>query len=381
MKKIFILFMTITILLSISACGGDKPNLSVVEQYKKIVQEYIDKGDIETAKKALAEGVTLTNDEDLKNMLEEMNSKESEAGNNESSHNGESTNGNAKPKEVIDYAEYDGVWSTEGFSWESGGVTMDIIIDGQEMFVTCSCVQSAPANRVADFNESIPFSSIIDSSFTTNYKDGWGNSGTVTFEFKDDAIICSFKDITSSDWTQWGFGENSYVLKRQKESFGMDEYTINEYLTNSKDFLDFDSKQEVTLETLSMANNRYNGIPYQYAVIDLDGDGCDELLVEYNMMGDTAILHIEDNKCVAYYISFRGRGNIKTDGTMSYSNGASDNGIHKISFSPEGLVIKKILECVDGVYKIDGKIVSEDIGLAELDKQNSKTDVIWNTLN
>ena len=73
MKRIVALIMAVVISICITACNSDTDkSKSTVEQYKNVAQEYIDKGDIETAKKALEEGIALTNDEGLKKMLEEI---------------------------------------------------------------------------------------------------------------------------------------------------------------------------------------------------------------------------------------------------------------------------------------------------------------------
>lgn len=70
-------------------------------------------------------------------------------------------------------------------------------------------------------------------------------------------------------------------------------------------------------------NSQYIGDPGMYAVVDLDNNGTKELLIEYNFNGDTTIINIQSGKCIAYYIPYRGRTGLKTDGTMSWSSGAS----------------------------------------------------------
>ena len=60
----------------LTACSNTQDEISVADKYKTIVQEYLDKGDVETAKKALEEGIGLTNDDSLKAMLEDVVLKE-----------------------------------------------------------------------------------------------------------------------------------------------------------------------------------------------------------------------------------------------------------------------------------------------------------------
>ncbi len=81
MKRILVFAMVLLLTATMCACGNKDNDTSVVDNYKKVVQEYIDKGDMETAKKALEEGIALTGDEDLKSLLKviEMNNSTEEA--------------------------------------------------------------------------------------------------------------------------------------------------------------------------------------------------------------------------------------------------------------------------------------------------------------
>ena len=279
MKRIFLFVLVVVLVCGSSACGSKTDNKkSAVEQYKSVAQEYIDKGDTKTAKKALEEGIALTNDEGLKKMLEEIN--------------------------AVD-----------------------------EVKEETSSVEEPKAESVQ--------------AETTQ------------------------PEATPSETVQ-----ESPTLK-------LDVEAINAYINNEKKFIDFDSKKEATIETLPKVNGKYIGKAHQYAVVDLDGDYVKELLVEYDMSGDTAILHIQNNSCVAYYVPYRGIKGLKIDGTADYSNSAFESGVQRFTFSDNGLSSKNVVVYDDesNIYTAEGKNVTKDECLDILSKHYSKEDVIWNSIN
>ncbi len=157
----------------------------------------------------------------------------------------------------------------------------------------------------------------------------------------------------------------------------MDDKTIQEILSGQKMFVDFDSKEEVTITSLPQANSQYLGTPWLYAVVDLDNNGTKELLIEYNAGGDTAILNIRNGECIAYYIPFRGRTNLKTDGTMTSSGGAAYNSVQKISFGNDGIISEVIISREDDLYKINGENVTKEEWEDALAEQEEKETVEW----
>lgn len=256
MRKIISLMFVVILSMTITACTSNtgSTNESSVEKYKAIVQEYIDKGDIETAKKALQEGVSLTGDESLKKMLDEINAS-------------------------------------------------SIASDGE--------------------------------------------------------ITSDSQNVTESTETP---------------AIQMNMDTINSYINNELTFIDFDSKQETTLNSLPSINNKYIGVPTSYSVVDLDGDNAKELLVEYSMSGDTAILHIQNDTCVAYYMPYRGIAGLKIDGTAHYSNSAFESGIHSFVFTNDGISTKEIIkyDSQNEIYIVETKNVSEQECVSALDTYYNK---------
>lgn len=159
----------------------------------------------------------------------------------------------------------------------------------------------------------------------------------------------------------------------------MDENTIAEFINGERSFVDFETNLMATIYTLPEINDQYMGDAGMYAVIDLDNDGVWELLVEYNLNGDTAILHLQDGKCIAYYIPFRGRTGLKKDGTMSWSNSAFESGVQRITFSNSGIdSVDTIVHNTDeNIFLIDGVNVSQEECENALMYQYEKEDVEW----
>ncbi len=153
-------------------------------------------------------------------------------------------------------------------------------------------------------------------------------------------------------------------------------------LSGEKTFTDFETQRTATIFTLPDENTSYLGKPASYAVIDLDDNGKNELLIEYDGAGDTAVLTLRDGEYIAYYISYRARTDLKEDGTMSYSSGASDSGVQRLTFTDDGMESINVLEYNTGdyIFTIDGKKVSEEECAEALRKQYDKKEVVWNPI-
>ena len=78
-NKIAAFILCIAVLFSLAACTGNTTDTSTVDSYKAAAQKFIDAGDTESAKKALEEGIALTQDESLKDMLNVIKSTEKAA--------------------------------------------------------------------------------------------------------------------------------------------------------------------------------------------------------------------------------------------------------------------------------------------------------------
>ena len=161
------------------------------------------------------------------------------------------------------------------------------------------------------------------------------------------------------------------------------EKIIDEFLNDKKTFVDCTTGEICTLTTLQEINSAYfNGVS-RYAEVDFDGDGVNEYVIEFNSGGNTAILKRYMNDVwYAFYIPYRGILNLKTDGTMLGSNGASNGSIHYVRFTESGLEYDDIVKWDDykGEYEICGKACTGEEWRGALKLQDAKRNVIYTTV-
>ena len=160
------------------------------------------------------------------------------------------------------------------------------------------------------------------------------------------------------------------------------EQDLENLINDQKQFMDFDSKSTVSISALPEVNKRYIGKPYRYATVDLDGDDIKELLIEFDLGGDTAILSLQNENWIAYYCAYRARTHLKTDGTMSWSSSATRSGIHMLHFDESGIISVPIITYdEDGGYYVNGASVTRTECLEAMQKQQQKPNVTWYELN
>lgn len=112
----------------------------------------------------------------------------------------------------------------------------------------------------------------------------------------------------------------------------------------------------------------------KFTVIDLDGDGEDEVVLWIQLNGITdygfEILHFQEGAVYGYTLPYRTFFNLKSDGTFSFSGNAADSGIGKLRFSVDGYAIENIM---NEAYPEETSAV--------MNQQEAKTDVTWYDLS
>ncbi len=165
-------------------------------------------------------------------------------------------------------------------------------------------------------------------------------------------------------------------------SSGISQLDITEILSGRMSFVDFETKKTANIETLQEINYNYGGVACRFTVIDIDRDGGNELIIEYNRGGELAIIKNFDNKLTAFYASPREMINLKTDGTMSWSSSAFESGVGYIKFTSNGMEQVEIIgyDTTLNVFTVEGKRVTKAECDKELAKQRKKADVSWTEL-
>lgn len=128
----------------------------------------------------------------------------------------------------------------------------------------------------------------------------------------------------------------------------------------------------------------------QFTVIDLDGDGIDEVVLwlqidEINDYG-FEVLRYRDGSVYGYTFVYRAFMELKEDGTFSFSSGAADSGIGKLIFSDDEYSFDIIANSESEYdsnneliiqYFADGELSTEDEFSNIINSQDGKTDVQW----
>jgi len=117
----------------------------------------------------------------------------------------------------------------------------------------------------------------------------------------------------------------------------------------------------------------------RYAIVDLDGDGKDEYLAEYAGSGDTLIIRNYENELYGYMIPFSSRFDLKTDGEMMWSDGASHSGICRVVFSDKDIEFITSLDSDfdSDIHYIDGQEATFDEAMKEWNKFDAKENTDW----
>lgn len=122
----------------------------------------------------------------------------------------------------------------------------------------------------------------------------------------------------------------------------------------------------------------------RFALLDLDGDGADELVLDIDYHGNEeyVILTCYDGAVYANQIVYRGFLSPKADGTFEWSNGAFDNGAARARFENGVLVYEDFASMSEGsdgstVYTLNGESVDEAAYDAFLDERSAKEDLAW----
>lgn len=121
----------------------------------------------------------------------------------------------------------------------------------------------------------------------------------------------------------------------------------------------------------------------RFALLDLDGDGADELVIAIDYSGNEeyVVLTCYDGTVYANQVVYRGFLTPKADGTVAWSNGAFDNGYARFRFENGVLVYDDFAVMIDNgssvTYTLNGENVSEEDYNAFTAEQDAKDDLAW----
>lgn len=233
MKRFIAVLLSVLMVFTFVACTDNTNNAnnqnSFVETYKSKATEYIEGGDIDSAIKVLEEGVTKTNSEELKKMLEEL--KKDVVGStqkDESSVEGSKTEDVSEPSDNVDttpdavspnenktfdMTDYVGFWNETESLYTTGGMQLYIYDDGDFLSFNLSLSQTN-CIRVADTYISVLKEDIKSNIIKSVFTDSFENCGVANIEFLEDKIICTISNLQEpADGADWGIYDGEYILK------------------------------------------------------------------------------------------------------------------------------------------------------------------------
>ena len=253
MKKILAFLLSAVLLLSLVGCDAIKKpqseGASLAEQYLAAAQDAVKENDIQLALDILNEGISVTNDEALKQYLAELES--TDAPTREEPAQAAEAAAQAAPA-ALDLSAYSGTWTD--------GTCTTLNIGGQSFDI----MQTSSSDRIAMTEGSFP-AQLDGNTYTYSYaEDGWGNSGTLTFTFENGAIRVNSVVTSRMPGAMWSFGEGEHVLKPATPALTLDgetQYRANLFLSNFSEqgFSGYDrSTPDSTLVQFAFTYNRIN---------------------------------------------------------------------------------------------------------------------------
>lgn len=153
------------------------------------------------------------------------------------------------------------------------------------------------------------------------------------------------KDYTSTNTVDWKYGEGKCIYSNDS---GGDKLTIS-----------------------------------RWCEVDMDGDGNQEVILQFEPYGMQLVLHNENDIVYAWAFKFRTMKNIKEDGTFESSDGSFNTEIWKIKFIKEDCYCEEV--CIKDewnedkeTYRIQGEKSNRREVEKYLEEQEQKEDVVWN---
>lgn len=106
---------------------------------------------------------------------------------------------------------------------------------------------------------------------------------------------------------------------------------------------------------------------WEVRVFDLDGDGVQELILEWSPVGDFLILHRENEDFYGWNIVYRGFNKLQTNGTYISSSGASSNYYCCIRFDNGSWLEENLFEEDGDEYYMNGEPTDKDTFWQQVD--------------
>jgi len=157
----------------------------------------------------------------------------------------------------------------------------------------------------------------------------------------------------------------SYMLGRLSDTSKKVSQTILLALEGKKVILNTKTQKEVYLTKLTakddLMEEKFSFTPDQYAIVDMNQDGKNEVIVSLTNGTDEwyYLLHENSGKIRGYFFDYRAMEAVGTDGTYLGSSGARSNEYLSLEFEGDKIIEKIIAKEEENEYEVSQKKASE----------------------
>lgn len=179
--------------------------------------------------------------------------------------------------------------------------------------------------------------------------------------------------------------ENSEIENSTVESSDKSDKDLLDVIDNKIPFVDANNK-EIFLKDYKISEyDNYDFSPFEYALVDFDGDKTNELIISETQQNFYLILQYNEaeNKIYGYPVDVRSLIDLKADGTFMQSSGAGINSISKLKFENGEIVFTELAlkNDFDKEYKINKEDTQPEDVNSFFDKWNALPSVSWLSVN
>ena len=239
---------------------------------------------------------------------------------------------------------------------EAQEITLELSLEAEmesesESEVEVAAEPESEAEMVTDVNGPVEVSALDYDSFQSRMTDEeWEGFQQYFPVLKENAVF---------HYTDFGDGEE---LNKNGEPKNKGEYLLYERYM-SEETMDINRYVE---------NYSESGIEWKVEdirVFDLDGDGVQELIIQWAPSGiaNLLVLHCEKGEFYGWEIMYRGFEGLQTNGVYVSSGGAGANRWKRIRFDNGSWLEEVLLEENWGEYYVNGEAADEDTFLQQVD--------------